>query len=159
MNRKYGNVLILRGKAPKTPNTFNGDPKYIENELRYWSVCSNQSFGNTRVNDCLYDEEIPLDENGFFTLAISKSEHRPRNAIDDCGIAWLPIAENGDGVFDDDVAIVQFRHMLARDDFPNSIQSVENQGDIKAVMKQYYPRARYFMTNQVESFFPCLIED
>ena len=159
VNRKYGNVLILRGKAPKTPNTFGGDPVYTENELRYWSVCSNQSFGNTRVNDCLYDEEIPLDENGFFTLAISKSEDRPRNAINDCGIAWLPIAENGDGVFDDDVAIVQFRHMLARDDFPNSIQSVENQGDIKAVMKQYYPRARYFMTNQVESFFPCLVKD
>ena len=49
--------------------------------------------------------------------------------------------------------------MLAIDDFPNSIQSVGNQGDIKAVMKRYYPRARYFMTNQVESFFPCLIED
>ena len=38
--------------------------------------------------------------------------------LNECGIAWLPIAEDGDGVFDDDVAIVQFRHMLARDDFP-----------------------------------------
>ena len=68
----------------------------------------------------------------------------------------LPIAEDGDGVFDDDVAIVQFRHMLARDDFPFSIQSVENQKDTKKVMQEYYPRGRYLMPNQVESFRPGL---
>ena len=159
VNRKFGKVLVIKAKAPLTPKTYNSAKTYEENELRYWSVCSNQSFGNTRVNDCLFDEEIPLDENGYFTLAISKAEDRPRNAINECGIAWLPIAENGDGVFDDDVAIVQFRHMLARDDFPFSIQSVENQKDTKEVMQEYYPRGRYLMPNQVESFFPCLIED
>ena len=159
VNRKFGKVLVIKAKAPLTPKTYNSADTYEESELRYWSVCSNQSFGNTRVNDCLFDEEIPVDENGYFTLAISKVEDRPRNAIDECGIAWLPIAEDGDGVFDDDVAIVQFRHMLARDDFPFSIQSVENQKDTKEVMQEYYPRGRYLMPNQVESFFPCLIED
>ena len=159
VNRKFGKVLVIKAKAPLTPKTYNSEDTYEESELRYWSVCSNQSFGNTRVNDCLFDEEIPVDENGYFTLAISKAEDRPRNAINECGIAWLPIAEDGDGVFDDDVAIVQFRHMLARDDFPFSIQSVENQKDTKEVMQEYYPRGRYLMPNQVESFFPCLIED
>ena len=159
VNRKFGKVLVIKAKAPLTPKTYNSVDTYEESELRYWSVCSNQSFGNTRVNDCLFDEEIPVDENGYFTLAISKAEDRPRNAINECGIAWLPIAEDGDGVFDDDVAIVQFRHMLARDDFPFSIQSVENQKDTKKVMQEYYPRGRYLMPNQVESFFPCLIED
>ena len=159
VNRKFGKVLVIKAKAPLTPKTYNSADTFEESELRYWSVCSNQSFGNTRVNDCLFDEEIPLDENGYFTLAISKAEDRPRNAINECGIAWLPIAEDGDGVFDDDVAIVQFRHMLARDDFPFSIQSVENQKDTKEVMQEYYPRGRYLMPNQVESFFPCLIED
>ena len=159
VNRKFGKVLVIKAKAPLTPKTYNSVDTYEESELRYWSVCSNQSFGNTRVNDCLFDEEIPVDENGYFTLAISKAEDRPRNAINECGIAWLPIAEDGDGVFDDDVAIVQFRHMLARDDFPFSIQSVENQRDTKEVMQEYYPRGRYLMPNQVESFFPCLIED
>ena len=88
--------------------------------------------------------------------ALIYSISRPRNAINECGIAWLPIAEDGDGVFDDDVAIVQFRHMLARDDFPFSIQSVENQKDTKEVMQEYYPRGRYLMPNQVESFRPGL---
>jgi len=159
VNRKHGKVLVIRAKAPKTPSTFNGNAIYRENELRYWSVCSNQSFGNTRVNDCLFDEEIPVDENGFYTLMISKAEDRPRNAINECGIAWLPIAEDGDGVFDEDIAIVQFRHMLAADNFNNSIQSVENQADTQTVMKSYFPNGRYLMPNQAESFFPCLVQN
>ena len=156
INRKYGHVLMIKGKAPLTPKTFNSNKKFSNNELRYWSLCSNQSFGNTRVNDCLFDEEIPIDDDGYFTIFISKLKDKPRNAIKECGYAWLPIADDGDGVFDEDVAVVQFRHMLADSNFNNSIQSVENQADIKEVMQEYYPRSRYFMKNQVESFFPCL---
>ena len=159
VNRKFGKVLVIRAKAPNTPSTFKGNTTMNESELRYWSVCSNQSFGNTRVNDCVFDEEIPVDENGFFTLMISRLEDRPRNANKACGIAWLPIANDGDGVFDDDVAIIQFRHMLASENFENSIQSVENQADTKKVMRSYYPNGRYLMPNQAESFFPCLIQD
>jgi hypothetical protein len=156
INRKYGKVVLLKAKAPLTPKTYNSNPTYKENELRYWSVCSNQSFGNTRVNDCLFDEEIPLDKNGYFTIFVSRLKDRPRNANKECGYAWLPMAEDGDGVFDEDVSIIQFRHMLARDDFSNSIQSVESQNDTKKVMKEYFPKSRYFMKNQVESFFPCI---
>lgn len=29
-------------------------------ELRYWSFCSCQGFANTRVNDCVHDEQIPV---------------------------------------------------------------------------------------------------
>ena len=156
INRKYGHVLMIKARAPLTPKTFNSNKKFSNNELRYWSLCSNQSFGNTRVNDCLFDEEIPIDDDGYFTIFISKLKDKPRNAIKECGYAWLPIADDGDGVFDEDVAVVQFRHMLADSNFNNSIQSVENQADIKEVMQEYYPRSRYFMKNQVESFFPCL---
>ena len=158
INRKYGKVVLLKAKAPLTPKTYNSNPTYKENELRYWSVCSNQSFGNTRVNDCLFDEEIPLDKNGYFTIFVSRLKDRPRNANKECGYAWLPMADDGDGVFDEDVSIIQFRHMLARDDFSNSIQSVESQNDTKKVMKEYFPKSRYFMKNQVESFFPCITE-
>ncbi len=158
VNRKYGKVLLLKAKAPLTPKTYNSNGVYKDSELRYWSVCSNQSFGNTRVNDCLFDEEIPLDKNGYFTIFVSRLKDRPRNANKECGYAWLPMADDGDGVFDEDVSIIQFRHMLARDDFSNSIQSVESQNDTKKVMKEYFPKSRYFMKNQVESFFPCITD-
>ena len=155
INRKYGKVLLLKAKAPLTPKTYKSNDVYVENELRYWSICSNQSFGNTRVNDCLFDEEIPLDEDGYFTIFVSRLEDKPRNAIKECGYAWLPMADDGDGIYDNDVSIILFRHMLAKSDFPYSIQNVMNQSDSKKVMKEYFPKSRYFMKNQVESFFPC----
>ena len=157
LNRKHGKVLIVRGKAPTTPLTYNNKETLEEAELRYWSLCSNQSFANTRVNDCLFDEEIPLAPNGFYTIAISRAEDRPRNAIKECGIAWLPMADDGDGMFDDDVTIIQFRHMLASKDFEHAIQRVMKQDELESVMGPYMPKTRYLMPNQVETIFPCNI--
>ena len=110
------------------------------------------------MNDCLFDEEIPLAPNGFYTIAISRAEDRPRNAIKECGIAWLPMADDGDGMFDDDVTIIQFRHMLASKDFDHAIQRVMKQDELESVMGPYMPKTRYLMPNQVETIFPCDIK-
>ena len=155
INRKHGKVLIVRGKAPTTPQTYNGESISSKTDLRYWSLCSNQSFVNTRVNDCLFDEEIPVNKNGFYTIAISRVEDRPRNATKECGMAWLPMADDGDGMFDEDVTIIQFRHMLPANDFKHAIQKVMMQDQLETVMGPYMPKARYLMPNQVETFFPC----
>ncbi len=155
VNRKHGKVFVIRGKAPTTPTTFRGDATTTDGELRYWSICSNQSFANTRVNDCLFDEEIPVGPDGYYTVAISREEDRPRNAHPECGIGWLPMAEDGDGVFDDDVTVVQFRHMLTHPDFAHSIQRVDRQEELKDIMGPYMPQTRYLMPNQVETFMPC----
>jgi len=155
VNRKHGPVFMVRAKAPTTPNTFNGDAVMAEGDLRYWSICSNQSFVNTRVNDCLFDEEIPLDPRGFFTVIISREEDRPRNARPECGLSWLPMADDGDGMFDEDVTVVQIRHMLGAEDFANSIERVDRQDDLEQTLGAYMPRTQYLQTNQVEALFPC----
>ncbi len=155
VNRKHGKVFMVRGKMPQTPSTFGGDDYMEEGDMRYWSICSNQGFANTRVNDCLFDEEIPLDENGFYTVMISRASDRPRNAIRECGIAWLPMADDGDGMFDDDVTVVQIRQMLAAPEFENAIKRVRKQSELEAVLGPYMPRTRYLQPNQVETFFVC----
>lgn len=156
VNRRHGQALVIRGKMPKTPKTFAGGGEGDnESELRYWSICSNQSFANTRVNDCLFDEEVPLDPAGFYTIVVSKEKDRPRNAIPACGIAWLPIAEDGDGIQDPDVAIVQIRNMLAADDFEEAIQKVSTSSMAKLIMGPYFPNSFYTMPNAVEGLFPC----
>lgn len=66
-----------------------------------------------------------MDRSGFYTIVISREADRPRNATKACGIAWLPIADDGDGMFDEDVTIVQVRNMLASQYFPHAIQRVE----------------------------------
>ncbi|WP_237444245.1 hypothetical protein [Sinobacterium norvegicum] len=155
VNRRHGPVVVIRAKMPTTPKTFDGDKKMTDAQLRYWSICSNQSFANTRVNDCLFDEEVPLDQNGYYTIVISREADRPRNARQECGMAWLPMADDGDGVFDKDVSIIQIRNMLASDDFKQAIQNVEIDGTAEEVMGEYYPQLMYTMTNAVEVAMPC----
>lgn len=155
INRKHGPVFVLRAKAPITPKTFHGEKTMGNGELRYWSVCSNKGFAVTKVNDCLYDERIPVDKDGYYTIAVSRKSDRPRNAFTQCGIGWLPMADDGDGIIDKDASIVQIRHMLASPTFSYAIQNIQQDKDIAPVMREYYPRTFYTTTNNFELMFPC----
>jgi hypothetical protein len=157
LNRKHGKVFVLRGKAPTTPKTVKGDTKFGTGELRYWSFCSNQGFANTRVNDCVHDENVPLGPDGYYTIVVSRAADRPRNAIPECGVAWLPMADDGDGAADDDVTVLQLRHMLGTGNFPHSVQAVGKPGDEEKVMGEYFPRGRYVTTSGFETAVPCLL--
>lgn len=156
LNRKLGKVFVLRGKAPTTPKTFNGEARFGAGELRYWSFCSNQGFANTRVNDCVYDEEIPIAPDGMYTIVVSRAADRPRNALAQCGVAWLPMADDGDGAGDDDVTVLQLRHMLGEKDFPHAIQAIGRPGNEAKAMGEYYPQGRYGTTSGFEAAVPCL---
>ena len=90
-----------------------------------------------------------------YTIMLSRASDRPRNATPSCGISWLPMADDGDGMFDEDVTVVQFRHMLAAPNFPHAIQRVGRQDELEAVMGDYMPKTMYLQPNQVETFFPC----
>ena len=158
LNRKLGKVFVVRGKAPTTPKTKQGDAKFGTGDLRYWSFCSNQGFANTRVNDCVHDEQIPLGPDGFYTIVVSRKADRPRNAITQCGVAWLPMADDGDGAVDDDVTALQLRHMLGTKDFPFSVQSIPKPGEEAKSMGEYYPQGRYISTSAFEVAVPCLLE-
>lgn len=155
VNSRFGDVLVIRGKAPTTPKTVQGDKTMGSGELRYWSMCSNQGFANTRVNDCVHDENVRLDPQGYYTIMVSKAKDRPRVAHTACGIAWLPIADDGDGVKDPDVAVVQLRNMLAAPDFKHGVNSVAKDSEIAAVMGEYAPKGTYMQRNIIESVWTC----
>jgi len=156
INRKLGRVFVLRAKAPTTPRTRDGNSTMGAGELRYWSWCSNQGFANTRVNDCVYDENFPIGPDGFYTLVVSRKGDRPRNAIAECGIAWLPMADDGDGAIDEDVTVVQLRHMLGMSEFKNAIQNIRRQSSIAEDMGPYFPRGRYTTKSGFEAAVPCV---
>ncbi len=158
VNRKHGKVFVVRAKAPTTPRTLKGDATFGSGDLRYWSYCSNQGFANTRVNACVHDENVPTGPDGFYTIVLSRKADRPRNAMPQCGVAWLPMADDGDGAVDDDVTVLQLRHMLGTSAFPNSIQGIEKPSTVEKDMGAYYPRGRYMTVNQFETAVPCQIE-
>lgn len=159
ISRRFGEVWVMRGKAPTTPKTFHGDAKWSDaGELRYWSWCSNQGFGTARVNACVFDEEVPVDAQGFYTLVMSRASDRPRNAIPECGVAWLPMADVGDGTGEPDLTILLMRQMLGAGEFKNALHGIVKQEDIETGMGPYFPRGRYMSVSAFETARPCLVE-
>ena len=159
ISRKFGDVWVMRAKAPTTPKTFNGDARWSDaGELRYWSWCSNQGFGTARVNACVFDEEVPVDAQGYYTLVMSRASDRPRNAIPECGVAWLPMADVGDGTGEADLSILLMRQMLGAGAFKNALHHIIKQEDIESGMGAYFPRGRYMSVSAFETARPCLLE-
>ena len=158
INRKFGKVFVLRGKIPQTPKTLKGNKTMTQEELVYWSLCSVQGFANTRVNGCLFDEQVSINKNGEFMIVVSREVDRPRNARIECGFGWLPIADDGDGLEDENIGILQIRNMLASPNFPYAIQNIKEIGTEATVMGDYFPKSFYTSKEAFEVFFPCYPE-
>lgn len=154
ISTKFGPVLILRGKMPVTPTTYEGARKMGSGQLRYWSLCSNVTMINSRVEDCLFDEQVPLDGNRNYVIIASKEKDRPRNARAECGLAWVKLPDDGDGVGDKDFSLLVIRNMLAAPDFAGAVQNALDDKDLPK-MGDYLPKGQFVFPNVVETLFPC----
>ena len=96
-SRKFGEVLMLEGKLPTTPRTYEGQKRMGKGQLRYWSVCQNESRVTTRAVDCLADRQVPLRGDRRYTIVVTRPEDRPSNATRRCGVGWVDWGERGDG--------------------------------------------------------------
>ena len=136
-----------------------------QGDLRYWSFCTNE-YMSQKATDCLYDEQVVIDKDGFYTIAIGWPEDRPDTAKAECGFNWLPTSKRGDGYLDileQEVAqgeldpseltmpnalgkprannpyqnMVIVRNMLPSAGFPHAIQEVSNYAETATVMGDY----------------------
>ena len=96
-----------------------------------------------------------MNNNGEYIIVVSREEDRPRNAYAECGVGWLPMADDGDGAIDEDVTVIQIRNMLASSDFKHAIQNVNEIGKEKQVMGPYLPMSFYTTTGAFEIIFTC----
>lgn len=157
INRKFGPVYVLRGKLPVTPRTMDGEPvmKVKDADMRYWSICSQKGAANTMVLKCLNDEQIVTDKDRNYVIAFSRAADRPRNAYPECGINWLPIPDDGDGLYDADQGNMMIRNMLASPSFGHAIQNVTKTGEEREVMGPYLPTGMYLVQATFEGLFQC----
>jgi hypothetical protein len=140
---RYGDLLVLRGQAPRTPHTEAGPARMPDAELRYWSLCKYRSLADTAVDACLHDEQVPLDAQGRFTIVVSTPEQRPANARAECGVAWLPWG-TGDGLGNPHGGFLLWRQMMPSAAFrPHSAFATQRPGDEAAVLGPYYPQPAY----------------
>lgn len=145
-SRDLGEVIVIEGRIPDTVDTYGGDRRFEDAQLRYWSMCHTASLAAGGVTDtvgCVFDEQVPQGPRGEFTVVISTPDDRPANARAECGVAWLPFGARPNGV-------VIMRNQLPSPDFGQAIAKVAEPGDEAEVMGPYLPRGSYTSTDTFE---------
>lgn len=150
LSRKLGKVVVLRGRMPRFPETYDGAKRMPAAQLRFWSLCSAESRVTTRTPDCLADRQVPLGRKRQFTIVVSRKSDRPRNARARCGIAWLDWGNRGDVAGRPDYGLLLLRNMLPSPTFKQAILNITRFGDERKVMGKYFPRTAYSSTKDVE---------
>ena len=139
-SRSHGNIFLLRARAPHY-RTQRGVP-FGSEDLRYWSVCQNE-FATQRYVACARDEQVALDDQGFYTVAVSDAGVRPANATAANGVAWLPWGAYPDG-------LLIYRQLLAAAAFSPAIKNVPAGTAPGQIMGDYLPRGVYCTRNIFE---------
>ncbi len=143
IDNRFGEVLVLHAKAPSTPHTHAGQATMQPAQLRYWSLCKYRSLSDTAVDGCLYDEQVPTDAAGDYTIVVSTAANRPDNASRACGVAWLDWGTLGDGIGNPHGGFLVFRHMMPSADFDRSLFATQKPGQEQQVLGEYYPQSAY----------------
>lgn len=144
-NTYFGENLLLFGRAPSFPDTRGGAAVMAASQVRYWSICQNDST-TTRTVSCLADDEVPLDAQGHYLVLIAGADARPANATVDCGVAYLPAGPNPRG-------FLLLRNMLPAAGFAQSVQAVPD-ADVETpeqAMGAYLPMGKHLSRAQFES--------
>jgi hypothetical protein len=112
----------------------------------------------------VFDEQIPLDENGYFTVVMSWPEDRPKNAITANGVKWIDFG-GGEGHYIGarcwvNFVYIRYMNALKREEWPHSPRNIPRPDEKHPtpmdawVMGEYYPRAKYMSKAAFEKFGP-----
>ena len=159
VDRSIKPVIVIRGKVPKVPETVNGNEIFDESDaqVRYWSMCQNEYYSQ-KVASCLYDEQVAINPDGYYTMVSSLPSDRPINANDQCDIGYLPWSSDGDGFSiipgrqnNATDGFLLMRNMLPADSFDNAIKNTSVPGDEAEVLGDYLPTIQYFTKAEFEA--------
>lgn len=132
-----GRVAVVRGKAPTFPDTRAGAPITGDEQVRYWSMCTNEFRTPYPVTACAADFQTTLDEDGWYTYVISTPEDRPAETEATKGSTWLDWGAT-------DVAnLLLLRNMLADPDFPEAATNLAPGTLASPTMGDYAPKGAY----------------
>jgi hypothetical protein len=160
INAAFGDVLVLRGKLPRTPRTGRGVERMGGGQMRYWSICQNTSPVETQGVDCVDDSRVRrlLRGDRRYTIVVSRRATRPDNARRQCGVAWLNWGNRRD-VLGRRSGTLIMRNLGANPRFAHSLQKV-TPADISVtsngtrserdILGPYLPRGHYTSTADFE---------
>ncbi len=143
LNEDFGKVVVLEAKMPRIPAKGADMVRPEDYDLRYWSLCTNESLVTTRFSDCIYDSEVTLDADRHYKIVVSKAANRPVNARPECGVSWLDWGEAGDGAGHPQITALLLRNMAPNPAFGAAVQDIPGPGMERATMGSYLPKPVY----------------
>jgi hypothetical protein len=154
LSRKFGPVYVFRAKPPTFPDTYSGAQTMADGQVKYWSVVTLGAAPCGELWDGVFDMMVPLDEEGYYTIVVSRPEDRPGNATRANGVMWIDWGP-GEGVDDPrnrkDWGMLLMRFMACHPDWENSPRKAHEPGMEQAVMGPYYPRGYYTTKAEFEA--------
>lgn len=147
LSRRFGPVYVFRAKLPTFPDTYAGAKSTADDvQVKYWSVATMGSAPSGQLWDGVFDMMVPVDDDGWYTIVVSRPEDRPANATHENGVAWIDWGP-GEGLDDardrKDWGMVVMRFMVTNPDWDNSPSKVRTAGTEEAVMGPYFPKGYY----------------
>jgi hypothetical protein len=152
------NMVVIHMRTPTFPDTQAGAPPYAPANVRYWSICQNETLSYSVIR-CVPDHSA-INTNGMTTIVISDPSFRPSDAVlTKWGARWIPWGallpddfildrslnpvNNADGAFY--YGIVMYRQTLAHPSFAQSIDNVANLPfwERRGAMGDYLPDIGY----------------
>jgi hypothetical protein len=100
---------------------------------------------------------VPLDDQGFYTIVVSRPEDRPKNATTENGDAWIdwgPGERLNNPRNRTDWGMLLMRFMVSAVDWENNPGKAKKPGTEQAVMGDYYPKGYYATKEQFEAEGP-----
>lgn len=146
ISREIGKVVVIRFKPWKTVPTYNRVAVFdaSQAEMRFWSISLSESQATTRVGDGAFDEEFPLNKDGYITLVASSKQDRPKFANIENGVVWVHWSLRGDGVGNPNFGWISIRNMLPKADTTDSFFAFQRPGDERQVLGEHYPQLKYY---------------
>jgi hypothetical protein len=163
LSRQFGPAYVMRGKMPTFPNTYAGAggkglEVMPEAQTQYWSLVSCEAMPSGQIVDALTDMQVPLDEDGNYTIVYSRKEDRPKNATPENGVAWIEWSPRGEGIDGPknraDFGMLMLRIMATNPNWKERPDNVTKPGMEEAVMGPYYPRGEYTTKAEFEAKGP-----
>lgn len=146
ISREIGKIVVIRFKPWKTVSTHKRAAAFDtkDAEMRFWSISLSESQATTRVGDGAFDEEFPINPDGFVTFVASSKQDRPKFATVENGVVWVNWSLRGDGAGNPNFGWLSIRNMLPKPDSTDNFFAFKRPGDERQVLGEHYPQLKYY---------------
>lgn len=132
-SERFGDIFVIRAKYLSAPDTRGSESVSIKNkDVRLYNLCT-YNFWNGGATQCMLENDLNVDDDGFYTLVVSQQSNKPKN-LDDQNATWIDWGPYLDGQ-------MTYRYLFRENPIVQAIATGVMNGDVSAQMLPYIPKA------------------